>query len=55
MAQMADQGLALTVGVMEAAVQVPGFKVMVTRVVTISRIVRGINISSPVIRAIQNN
>lgn len=56
MARMADQGPILMVRVMEAVVQVPGFKVTITRVVTINRVVRGINgNNSRVIRAIQNN
>ena len=56
MARMADQGPVHMVRVMAAAVQIPGFKVTITRVVTISRVIRGINNnSSLVIRAIQNN
>ena len=46
MARMADQGPVLMVRVTEAAVQVPGFKATVTKVVTISRVIRESTVAS---------
>ena len=56
MARTTVQGPALMVQVVEAVVQIPGFKAMATRVATTSRIIREISSSNNlVIRATRNN
>ena len=55
MDRTAGQDPALMVQVVEAVVQIPGFKAMATKEITTSRIIRGISNNSQGIRVIQRS